>query len=190
MSFFRYVGICLVILAIASSPSTYSSSHDQRRHSASRNKCRTTRRRTVRRPAYAGSSRPSANRNWRASRNPHTGPGTGSGTDHLFRAAARHAAAGRLRTGKIGRPDLHRVQEPNWAAPWIFDLPHRASGTGFLIDGNRIMTNAHVVAWTKQLVVRKLSRSEALFRQGRIRRARHRSRRASRSTIPSISTRA
>ncbi len=46
-------------------------------------------------------------------------------------------------------------QEPNWSAPWIFDLPHSASGTGFLIDGNRIMTNAHVVAWTTQLVVRK-----------------------------------
>jgi S1-C subfamily serine protease len=46
-------------------------------------------------------------------------------------------------------------QEPNWASPWIFDLPRRASGTGFLIDGNRIMTNAHVVAWTTQLTVRR-----------------------------------
>jgi len=45
--------------------------------------------------------------------------------------------------------------EPNWSAPWILDIPHRASGTGFLIDGDRIMTNAHVVAWTTQLVVRK-----------------------------------
>jgi S1-C subfamily serine protease len=45
--------------------------------------------------------------------------------------------------------------EPNWSTPWLFDIPHRASGTGFLIDGNRIMTNAHVVAWTSQLVVRK-----------------------------------
>lgn len=45
--------------------------------------------------------------------------------------------------------------EPNWSAPWIFDIPRRASGTGFLIDGDRIMTNAHVVAWTTQLVVRK-----------------------------------
>jgi S1-C subfamily serine protease len=45
--------------------------------------------------------------------------------------------------------------EPNWAAPWIFDMPRRASGTGFLIDGGRILTNAHVVAWTTQLVVRK-----------------------------------
>ncbi len=46
-------------------------------------------------------------------------------------------------------------QEPDWASPWIFSSPHFASGTGFLIDGNRIMTNAHVVAWTKQLLVRK-----------------------------------
>jgi S1-C subfamily serine protease len=45
--------------------------------------------------------------------------------------------------------------EPNWAAPWIFNIPSRASGTGFLIDGDRIMTNAHVVAWTTQLVVRR-----------------------------------
>jgi S1-C subfamily serine protease len=45
--------------------------------------------------------------------------------------------------------------EPNWSAPWIFDEPRRASGTGFLIAGNRIMTNAHVVAWTSQLVVRR-----------------------------------
>ena len=45
--------------------------------------------------------------------------------------------------------------EPNWSAPWLFGMPHRASGTGFLIEGGRIMTNAHVVAWTTQLVVRK-----------------------------------
>ena len=37
----------------------------------------------------------------------------------------------------------------------MFDIPRRASGTGFLIDGGRIMTNAHVVAWTTQLVVRR-----------------------------------
>jgi S1-C subfamily serine protease len=46
-------------------------------------------------------------------------------------------------------------QEPNWAAPWIFDITRHASGTGFLIDGDRVMTNAHVVAWTTQLIVRK-----------------------------------
>lgn len=54
-------------------------------------------------------------------------------------------------------------QEPNWAAPWIFDSPHFASGTGFLIDGNRIMTNAHVVAWTKQLLVRRYHDPQRYF---------------------------
>jgi S1-C subfamily serine protease len=50
---------------------------------------------------------------------------------------------------------INGFQEPNWAAPWIFDIPHFASGTGFLIEGNRIMTNAHVVAWAQQLRVRR-----------------------------------
>ncbi|MCE0496454.1 MAG: trypsin-like peptidase domain-containing protein [Methylacidiphilales bacterium] len=50
---------------------------------------------------------------------------------------------------------FNAYQEPNWAAPWMPDMIHLASGTGFLIDGNRIMTNAHVVAWSKQLVVRR-----------------------------------
>jgi S1-C subfamily serine protease len=50
---------------------------------------------------------------------------------------------------------INGFQEPNWAAPWLFDIPHFASGTGFLIEGNRIMTNAHVVAWAQQLRVRR-----------------------------------
>jgi S1-C subfamily serine protease len=54
-------------------------------------------------------------------------------------------------------------QEPNWAAPWIFDIPRFASGTGFLIDGDRIMTNAHVVAWTKQLLVRRYHDPQRYF---------------------------
>jgi S1-C subfamily serine protease len=58
---------------------------------------------------------------------------------------------------------LTAYQEPNWAAPWIFDTPHFASGTGFLIDGNRILTNAHVVAWTKQLLVRKYHDPQRYF---------------------------
>jgi S1-C subfamily serine protease len=58
---------------------------------------------------------------------------------------------------------INGYQEPNWAAPWIFDVPHFASGTGFLIDGNRIMTNAHVVAWAKQLLVRKYHDPQKYF---------------------------
>jgi S1-C subfamily serine protease len=54
-------------------------------------------------------------------------------------------------------------QEPNWGAPWIFSQPHFASGTGFLIDGDRILTNAHVTAWTKQLLVRKYHDPQPYF---------------------------
>ncbi len=54
-------------------------------------------------------------------------------------------------------------QDPNWAAPWIFDIPRFASGTGFLISGDRIMTNAHVVAFTKQLLVRKYHDPQRYF---------------------------
>jgi S1-C subfamily serine protease len=42
-----------------------------------------------------------------------------------------------------------------WDAPWRFDPVRRSSGTGFLIKGKRIMTNAHVVSWAKQILVRK-----------------------------------
>ena len=54
-------------------------------------------------------------------------------------------------------------REPNWSSPWIFDSVHYASGTGFLIDGNRIMTNAHVVTWTQQLEVRKYHDPQRYF---------------------------
>lgn len=46
-------------------------------------------------------------------------------------------------------------QEPDWAAPWRFDAVQRAGGSGFVIKGKRIMTNAHVVSWCRQIIVRK-----------------------------------
>jgi S1-C subfamily serine protease len=58
---------------------------------------------------------------------------------------------------------INAYQEPDWASPWIFNEPHGASGTGFLIDGNRIMTNAHVVAWAKELLVRKYHDPQKYF---------------------------
>lgn len=58
---------------------------------------------------------------------------------------------------------FNSFQEPNWSAPWIFDLPRAASGTGFLIDGNRIMTNAHVVAWNTELRVRRYHDPQLYF---------------------------
>lgn len=42
-----------------------------------------------------------------------------------------------------------------WDAPWRFEPVRRSSGTGFVIKGRRIMTNAHVVSWAKQILVRR-----------------------------------
>ena len=46
-------------------------------------------------------------------------------------------------------------QQPVWDAPWRFDSVRRSSGTGFVISKKRIMTNAHVVSWAKQILVRR-----------------------------------
>jgi S1-C subfamily serine protease len=46
-------------------------------------------------------------------------------------------------------------QQPIWDAPWRFDSVRRSSGTGFVIKGKKIMTNAHVVSWAKQLLVKR-----------------------------------
>ena len=46
-------------------------------------------------------------------------------------------------------------QSPIWDAPWRFDAIRRSGGSGFVIKGKRIMTNAHVVSWAKQILVRR-----------------------------------
>jgi len=46
-------------------------------------------------------------------------------------------------------------QTPVYDAPWRFDSVRRSSGSGFVIRGRRIMTNAHVIAWAKQILVRR-----------------------------------
>jgi len=46
-------------------------------------------------------------------------------------------------------------QQPLWDTPWRFDSVHKASGSGFVIHGKRIMTNAHVVSWHKQVLVHR-----------------------------------
>jgi S1-C subfamily serine protease len=46
-------------------------------------------------------------------------------------------------------------QQPIWDAPWRFESVRRSSGSGFVIRGKRIMTNAHVVSWAKQILVRR-----------------------------------
>ncbi|HWI55646.1 MAG TPA: trypsin-like peptidase domain-containing protein, partial [Bacillota bacterium] len=46
-------------------------------------------------------------------------------------------------------------QQPDWEAPWRFDPVRRSGGSGFVIKGKRIMTNAHVVSWARQIIVRR-----------------------------------
>ncbi|MBI4661243.1 MAG: trypsin-like peptidase domain-containing protein [Verrucomicrobia bacterium] len=46
-------------------------------------------------------------------------------------------------------------QQPVWDAPWRFDGVRRSGGSGFVIKGKRIMTNAHVVSWDRQILVRR-----------------------------------
>src|SRR6478609_9666183 len=47
------------------------------------------------------------------------------------------------------------AQQPVWDAPWRFDAVRRMGGSGFVIKGKRIMTNAHVVSWARQIIVRR-----------------------------------
>ncbi len=46
-------------------------------------------------------------------------------------------------------------QQPLWDQPWRFDAVRRGSGTGFVIQGRRILTNAHVVSWGRQILLRR-----------------------------------
>ena len=46
-------------------------------------------------------------------------------------------------------------QTPVWDAPWRSNPVAASSGSGFVIDGERVMTNAHVVSWAKQIVLRR-----------------------------------
>lgn len=45
------------------------------------------------------------------------------------------------------------TQQPDWVEPWRFSPVGGGMGSGFVIEGQRIMTNAHVVSWSKQLIV-------------------------------------
>lgn len=47
-------------------------------------------------------------------------------------------------------------QTPVWDAPWRFEGVQRSTGSGFVIRGRRIMTNAHVISWGRQILVRRL----------------------------------
>ena len=50
---------------------------------------------------------------------------------------------------------INYAQGPNWVEPWRFSRVATGLGSGFVIKGKRIMTNAHVVSWSKQLVIHR-----------------------------------
>ena len=60
--------------------------------------------------------------------------------------------------GKIQR-SLVRITatevEPDYRAPWNSGAIQRGVGAGFVIEGNRIMTNAHVVSNSRYLTVER-----------------------------------
>ncbi|MGC6456091.1 MAG: PDZ domain-containing protein [Coraliomargaritaceae bacterium] len=50
---------------------------------------------------------------------------------------------------------LNFSQQPDWKEPWRFSQVNQSSGSGFVIAGNRILTNAHVVSWSKHILVHR-----------------------------------
>ena len=52
-------------------------------------------------------------------------------------------------------------QRPHWDEPWRSGHVGGSTGTGFVIPGQRILTNAHVVSWAKEILVRGYQRSRS-----------------------------
>lgn len=56
---------------------------------------------------------------------------------------------------------VHSVRRaPDVVRPWTKGQPTEVSGTGFVIEGNRILTNAHVVAYASQIYVQPYQSAE------------------------------
>ena len=45
------------------------------------------------------------------------------------------------------------IRSPDFARPWQKQSPQEATGTGIVIEGKRILTNAHVVSYASQVLV-------------------------------------
>tara|TARA_E500000178_G_scaffold317776_1_gene338563 strand:+ start:2498 stop:3985 length:1488 start_codon:yes stop_codon:yes gene_type:complete len=50
---------------------------------------------------------------------------------------------------------LNFSQQPDWREPWRFSRVSQSSGSGFVIADQRILTNAHVVSWSKHILVQR-----------------------------------
>lgn len=51
---------------------------------------------------------------------------------------------------------------PNLLKPWMKDNPRESTGTGVVLDGQRILTNAHLVVYAKQIYVEPYQSSDKL----------------------------
>ena len=49
----------------------------------------------------------------------------------------------------------NNAEEPNYRIPWLPGATSGGSGTGWVVSGDRLMTNAHVVSNAKFLTVEK-----------------------------------
>src|SRR5262245_39835456 len=54
------------------------------------------------------------------------------------------------------------MRQPDLTRPWTKHSPSEASGTGVVIEGKRILTNAHVVTYASQLFVESNQSSDKL----------------------------
>ena len=54
------------------------------------------------------------------------------------------------------------MRTPDPMRPWTKQSPHDASGTGLVIAGKRILTNAHVVTYASQIFVESQESSDKL----------------------------
>jgi S1-C subfamily serine protease len=78
----------------------------------------------------------------------------------FWTAAAARADQDPIRPSVV---KIHTTQRaPDLFRPWTKDAPRDASGTGFIIDGKRILTNAHVVNYASQIYVQPHQSSEKI----------------------------
>jgi S1-C subfamily serine protease len=76
------------------------------------------------------------------------------------RGTTRHARPARSVPGRNHVADsvvhIQVYRSPvDWSMPWRLEQVSGASGSGFVIEGGRILTNAHVIADARQILVRR-----------------------------------
>ena len=77
-------------------------------------------------------------------------------TAHAARAAADANAASEPISHEAEKAVVKvfsTIRRPDMARPWTKQPPVEASGSGVVIEGNRILTNAHVVSYSSQVQV-------------------------------------